>query len=85
MEVRSEITVEIESLVIEGLTRREAERAALAFQGELQRLFTERGLPAGVGSGKETLTVETPLQLRPGAAPEKLGAQAAQALFASWE
>lgn len=85
MDVKPEIAVEIDSLVIEGYNRSQAERAGAALQSELQRLFSERGLPAGMQSESETLALEQPIELRPGLSPEKLGTLAAQALFARWE
>jgi hypothetical protein len=83
MGIKPEITVEIESLVIEGLTAWRQTGAVL--QSELQRLFTERGLPVGLQSGAETMTLNEPIELRPGLRPDRLGALAAQALFARWE
>jgi hypothetical protein len=83
--IKPEITVEIESLVIEGLNRGEAELAGTSLQSELQRLFTERGLPVGLQSGAETITLNEPIELRPGLRPDRLGALAAQALFTRWE
>jgi hypothetical protein len=36
-------------------------------------------------SGAEELQLDDPIQLTPGMRPERLGALAAQALFARWE
>ena len=85
MEVKPEIVVEIESLVVEGFSRGEAELAGAALQSELQRLFSEHGLPPGLGSGAEALLLDEPIQLAPGMGPERLGALAARALFTRWE
>lgn len=83
MEVRQEIFVEIESLVIEGFSQSEAERAGNALQSELQRLFSEHGLPGGLQPGADLL-LEEPIEFRAGMRPEKLGTLAAHALFARW-
>jgi hypothetical protein len=76
-----ELIVTIDSLVLSGLSRGDAERVRAAMSAELQRLMTENGLPRD-------------LQLQPGAGirlnvrmdttaprPEVLGQQAARALY----
>jgi hypothetical protein len=85
MEVSPQIVVEIESLRFEGLSRGEAELASAALHGELQRLFNERGLPSGLQADSTSITLDRPIEMRPGMRPEQLGALAAQALFARWE
>jgi len=85
MEVMPQISVEIESIGFEGMNRRDAERASTALQGELQRLFNERGLPGGLQTDTESVTLDKPIELRSGMRPEQLGTLAAQALFARWE
>lgn len=76
-----ELMVTIDSLVLSGLSRGDAERVRAAMSAELQRLMTENGL-------------RRDLQLQPGAGirlevrmdtaaprPEVLGQQAARALY----
>ena len=85
MDVKPEIMVEIESLVIEGYSRGDAELAGAALQSELQRLLSEDGLPAGLQAGGEAIILDEPIELRPGMRPDRLGTLAAQALFARWQ
>lgn len=85
MDVRPEVVVQIDSLVIEGFARGEAALAGAALQSELQRLIAEQGLPAGLSGDAQVISVDEPLELRAGMRPEQLGALAARALYARWQ
>ena len=74
--------VRIEELVLRGLAPADRYRIAEAVEGELTRLFAERGLPPGIETGGEFsflggLSFEVPR----GARTEEVGVRAARSLY----
>lgn len=84
MGMRPEVQIAIDSLVLPGFTRREAERASAALSQELQRLVSELGLPPGL---RLDAAANYRLEIRGGFGglrPEAAGVMAARALYAKW-
>lgn len=73
--------IEIDTLVLEGMTDGEARRAASAFERQLQDLLNMHGLPPGKTAGDlDGVDLGTlPVTMT---APEARGAELARALFA---
>lgn len=73
--------IEIDTLVLEGMTDSEGRRAAAAFERQLQDLLNLHGLPPGkVADDLDGIDLGTlPVTMT---APEARGAELARALFA---
>lgn len=75
------VTIEIDTLVLEGVPAHQAGRVEDAIRGELARLIADRGLPDGLAArGDESLDAGT-VAIRPDARPEALGRDLAAALY----
>jgi hypothetical protein len=82
------IELEIDALILDGLSPREGALFAAAFRDELTRLLLTEGMPATVdqmATGRDGLPLAAVdggvIAAPPGLAPEALGAHAAGALY----
>lgn len=76
------IELHIEELVLEGLSPGDRHRIGAAIEGELARLLTERGLPAGLAQGAEVPRLDGgSFEMNRNVTPEKVGAQVAGAVY----
>lgn len=78
------VTLHIDALVIEGLELTAGDRAALqaAFETELTRLITERGLsPALQGGGTYTTLPAAPMTMPVVGGARRLGQQIARSVY----
>ena len=72
----------IEHLAIEGFDALAPDELRAALEGELTRLFAERGVPESLRRGGEWPTVEAPsLSLRPGATAREVGGALGRTLY----
>lgn len=80
----SGVELHIGELVLHGVSPRDGEAVADAFTRELTRLFSEQGVPDSFVSmtGDAASLDAGVLDGKPGLAPDLLGAQAAQAVYA---
>ena len=82
MDLRPDVQINIDALVLPGFSRRDAERVRAALSQELQRLVQENGLPQPGSSFKSGADFNLDI---PGLAgrmrPEVVGERAAQALY----
>lgn len=76
------IDLHIEELVLHGFAPGDRQRIGAAITAELRRLLAERGLPAALaGSASIDRLDGGAYQAAPGATPEAVGAQVAQAVY----
>jgi hypothetical protein len=76
------VRLRIEELVLEGFPAGDRYRIAAAVEAELARLFAEQGIPVGLSAGGAMSVVDGgSFDLTPGARPERIGAQVAQAVY----
>ncbi|MBZ4400711.1 hypothetical protein OWM54_07380 [Myxococcus sp. MISCRS1] len=75
------ICLHIDELVLHGVPASHREQVGEAVRVELTRLLTERGLPQGL-SGAVPRVDAGAIHTRPHAAPQSLGVQVAQAVYA---
>jgi hypothetical protein len=76
------IDLHIEELMLHGFAPEDRYRIGAAVERELARLFAERGVPAGVVAGAEIARLDGgAFAVAPGARPEAIGAQVAQAVY----
>lgn len=76
------IDLHIEELVLDGFPPGDRHRIGAALEKELARLLAERGLSAGWENGGEAGRLNGgKFEARPGARPERVGAQIAQSVF----
>ncbi len=77
------IEVHIEELVLHGFASKDRYAIGEAVQRELQRLFTEQGLPESLAAGYEVTTLNAgAFTVKPGTKANKMGAQVAQSVYA---
>ncbi|MDX2032414.1 MAG: hypothetical protein SF339_17195 [Blastocatellia bacterium] len=78
----TQIELQIEGITFTGFPAVDVDRFGLGLQAELTRLFNDAGMPAPLrgGRGSGGLQIES-LTAAGNAAPEALGAQAAQAIY----
>jgi hypothetical protein len=78
------IEVHIEELVLHGFAPKDRYIIGEAVQHELQRLFAERGMPESSTAGYEAARLNGgAFTMKPGAKAHTIGAQVAQAVYAS--
>lgn len=76
------LELKIDDLVLHGLPAFDKDRIARAMQGELERLFAERGVPAFLQSGGSVASINgESIQVAPNSSPESVGVQVARALY----
>jgi hypothetical protein len=76
------IDLHIEELVLDGFPPGDRHRIGAALERELTRLLAERGVPAGWERGGEAPQLNGgSFEAKPGARPERVGAQIAQSVF----
>jgi len=77
------IDLHIEELVLDGFAPGDRYRIGAALERELTRLLTERGVPASwaAGGGEMPRLDGGTFEAKPGARPERVGAQIAQSVF----
>lgn len=76
------IDLHIEELVLDGFAPGDRHRIGAAVERELSRLLTERGVPASWAGGGEVPSLDGgTFEAKPGARPERVGAQIAGAVF----
>ena len=76
------LELHIDELVLYDFPPEQRQAIAAAVERALSRLFTERGLPPLLAQGGAIPQVEGgPFDAVPGAAPEAVGAQVAQAIY----
>jgi hypothetical protein len=82
MEMKPDIELHIEELVLHGVSRSNARRLGAAVEVELGRMLTEQGLPARLRSGAEIGAIDAgQLSLGATARPESTGAAVAKAVY----
>lgn len=82
----SAVTVTIDRLVVDGLSRPAVRRLAGALERELGRLLEQRGVPARLAEAGELPGLRLDdLTAAPGAPPERLGRSLAAALYRQLE
>jgi hypothetical protein len=78
------LELRIGRLVFEGVDPGDRGRIGGLVQSELERLFAERGVPAGLAVGGAVGTIRgAGIMIAPGATAEHIGAQVASALYQS--
>ncbi len=78
------VELHIEELVLHGFAPGDRYRIAEAVQGQLTRLFAEHGVLPSMARGGEIAQLDGgAFEVTPGSKPEVLGAQVAQAIYAS--
>ena len=76
------IDLHIEELVLEGFRPSDRHRIGAAVESELARLLAERGLPPALAQGADLPRLDGgSFEARPGARPEALGRQVANAAY----
>ena len=76
------IELHIDDLVLHGFSPADRLRIAAALEGELARLFTERGLPQGLTGGAEREAINAGSFAQGHlATPASIGGQAARAVY----
>jgi hypothetical protein len=82
MEMRPDIELHIEELVLHGVSRSDARRVGAAVEAELGRMLTEQGLPSGLTGGAEIAAIDAG-QVSLGATGrlESTGAAVAKAVY----
>jgi len=76
------IDLHIEELVLDGFAPGDRHRIGAALERELTRLLAERGVPASWERGGEAPRLDGgTFEAKPGARPERVGAQIAQSVF----
>lgn len=82
MEMKPDIELHIEELVLHGVSRSDARRVGAAVEAELGRMLTEHGLPSGLGHGGEIGAIDAgQVSLAGAARPESTGAAVARAVY----
>lgn len=76
------IALHIDELVLHGVPAAHRQRVGEALRQELTRLLSEGGLPTSLSAGGAVPRLEAgSVTVRPGAAPEAMGSQVAQAVY----
>lgn len=76
------VRLHIDGIVLHGFERVDRTRLRAALEGELARLFSEQGVPAGLDQPRHTPRLGAPaLRATPDATPEHLGSQLAQTIY----
>lgn len=74
------ISLHIDELVLHGVPSAHREQVGEAVRQELTRLLAQGGIPPGLSGAVPRLDAGS-VQLTPGAAPDAMGAQVAQAVY----
>lgn len=78
------VRLRIEELVLEGFPPSDRYRIAAAMEAELARLFADQGVPPGLTSGGAAPVLDGgAFEAAPDARPDRIGVQAAQAVYGS--
>ncbi len=80
--VRPSIKLQVDELVLHGFAPGDRQRISAAVERELERLLSERGLPANLQQGGDRPVLNGgSFAVRPNARPEAIGAQVARAIY----
>jgi hypothetical protein len=80
-----DLELNIEELRMHGFRRSDREKMALAVQAELERLFSEDGLPAALKKGDEIRLEGGSFSVPGGASAEQAGVQVARQMYGRWK
>lgn len=80
-----DLELNIEELRLHGFKRADREKIAAAVQAELERLFSEEGLPSGLKHGSEIRLKGGSFSVHTGLNPEKAGEQLARQMYGRWK
>lgn len=76
------VRLHIDDLIIDGAIVGDRQRIARAIERELERLITERGVPAALSeSGAMPRLDGGQFELTPGAGPDRIGRQVARSVY----
>jgi len=76
------VNLRIDELVLHGFPPGDRYRIATALEAELARLIEAQGIPTGLANGGSVPMLDAgSFAVAPGARPQQIGAQIAQALF----
>jgi hypothetical protein len=76
------LELEIRELVLDGFPAADRDRIARAVHKELERLFSERGVPISLQGGGDVARIDGgSFQVAPNSSPEATGTQVARALY----
>jgi hypothetical protein len=76
------IRLHIDELILEGFAPRDRDLIVAAFEAELGRLFSERGVPQGlIGGGSIPRIDASSFQIAGTQRPPQIGAQIAQSIY----
>lgn len=76
------LVLEIEELVLDGFAGMDKDRISRALHLELERLFTEEGVPASVQAGGDIARLDGgSYKAEKGASAEQVGVQVARAVY----
>jgi hypothetical protein len=82
MEMKPDIELRIEELVLHGVSRADARRVGAAVEAELGRMLAEQGLPSGLRGGAEIGAIDAgQVSLGAAARPESTGEAVARAVY----
>jgi hypothetical protein len=82
VKVRPSIELQIEELILTGFPAGDRRRIGAAFEQELGRLLSERGLPAALGQGGDRPSLDGgSFEVQPNMGPEAVGIQVAKAVY----
>lgn len=86
MEMKQNIEIHIEELVLHGFEHTDRFRIGTAVAGELTRLLTERGIPPSLSHNRELPRLDGgTFNLAPNTKPELFGTQVAQGIYGGLE
>jgi hypothetical protein len=80
-----DLELNIEELRLHGFKRSDKEKIAAAVQAELERLFAEEGLPAGLKKGGDIRLDGGSFSVPGGASAEQAGVQVARQMYGRWK
>ena len=80
-----DLELNIEELRLHGFKRSDREKIAAAVQTELERLFSEEGLPSGLKDGREVRLQGGSFSVPTGLNPEKAGEHLARQMYGRWK
>lgn len=82
MEMKPDVELHIEELVLHGVSRSDARQVGVAVEAELSRMLAEQGLPSGLRGGAEIGVIDAgQVSLGAAARPETTGAAVAKAVY----
>ena len=80
-----DLELNIEELRLHGFKKSDREKMALAVQEELERLFSENGLPAALKKGGEVRLEGGSYSVLGGVSAEQAGVQVARQMYGRWK